>query len=76
MVEGGKGWTSGRSLPFRGILAVGREKKGNLATTSLEFEYLHRKRRCEMLIGRDDISNDLSRVFQCLLKFELVSASQ
>ena len=25
------------------------------ATTSLEFEYLHRKSRCEMLIGGDDI---------------------
>ena len=76
MVERGTGWTTGRSLPFRGILAVGREKEGNLATTSLEFEYLHRKSRCEMLIGRDDISNDLSRVFQCLLTFKLVSASQ
>ena len=33
-----------------------REKEGELATTynSLEFEYLHRKSRCEMLIGRDD----------------------
>ena len=31
---------------LRGILAVGREKEGNLATTSLEFEYLHRKSRC------------------------------
>jgi len=38
-------------------MAVGREKEGKLATTSLEFEYLHRKSRCEMLIGRDGISN-------------------
>ena len=48
----------------RGTLAEGRENEGNLATTSLESEYLHRKSRCEMLIDRDDISNDLSRVFQ------------
>ena len=26
-----------------GALAVGREKEGELATASLEFEYLHRK---------------------------------
>ena len=37
---------------------MGREKEGDLATTSLEFEYLHRKSRCEMLIGGNDISND------------------
>ena len=42
-----------------GALVAGREKEGELATTSLEFEYLHRKSRCEMLIGRDDISNDV-----------------
>ena len=42
-----------------GCLEVGREKEGDLATTSLEFEYLHRKSRCEMLIGGNDISNDV-----------------
>ena len=26
---------------LRGALAVGREKEGEIATTSLEFEYLH-----------------------------------
>ena len=56
---------------------AGREKEGELATTSLEFECLRRKSRCEMLIGGDDISNDvitLARVFQCLLRFAIVSA--
>ena len=43
----------------RGALAAGREKEGELATTSLKLEYLHRKSRCEMLIGGDDISNDV-----------------
>ena len=37
----------------------GGGKEGELATTSLEFEYLHRESRCEMLIGGDDISNDV-----------------
>ena len=37
-----------------GHYAAGREKEGELATTSLEFEYLHRKTQCEMLIGRDE----------------------
>ena len=44
---------------LRGNLAVGREKEGELATTFLEFEYLHQKSQCEMLIGRDDFSNDM-----------------
>ena len=59
-----------------GALLAEREKEGELATTSLEFEYLHRKSRCEirceMLIGGDN--NDLSRVFQCLFTFVLVPA--
>jgi len=36
---------------LRGDLAAGREKEGELATTSQEFESLHRKSRCKMLIG-------------------------
>ena len=34
-------------------------KEEELATTSLEFEYLHRKSRCEMLIGGYDITKDV-----------------
>ena len=57
-----------------GAVAAGWEIEGELATTSLEFEYLHRKRRCEILIARDDIGNDvitLSLLFQCLFTFQL-----
>ena len=39
----------------------GAGKEGELACTlctSLESEYLHRKSRCEILIGGDDISNE------------------
>ena len=59
---------------LRGALAAGREKKGEIATMSLKFEYLHRKSRYEMLIGGNDTSNDLPRVFQVLLTFALVTA--
>ena len=66
---------------LRGALAAGREKEGELATTSLKFEYLHRKSRCKKLIGGDDISNDvitsaafLARVFQCLFTFAHIRA--
>ena len=59
---------SARSLDMQasspGALA-GREKEGELATTSLEFEYLHRKSRCPMLIGGDDISNDVITLGSC-----------
>ena len=42
---------------LRSTLAVGREKEGDLTTTSLEFDYLHRKKRREMLFSGDDTSN-------------------
>ena len=42
-----------------GTLTAGREKEGELGTTSLEFEYVHRKSQCEMLIVGDDISNNV-----------------
>ena len=58
-----------RALP--GTLAAGQEKEGELATTSLEFEYLHRKSRYKMLT-----SKDTARVFQRLFTFALVSASR
>ena len=56
-------------------LAAGQEKKGELATTSLEFEYLHRKSRCEMLIGGDDISNDVITLGTCFFILCLHSGS-
>ena len=50
-------------------LVAGQEKEGELATRSQEFEYLHRKSRCEMLIGGDDISNDVITVGTCFSMF-------
>ena len=58
-----------------GALAVGGEKEGELATTSLEVEYLHQKSRCEMLIGGDDISNDVITLGTCFSMFVLHSRS-
>ena len=52
--------------------ALGREKEGELATTSLEFEYLHRKSRCPMLIGGDDISNDVIIYIRARFRFALI----
>ena len=54
---------------LQGNLVAGREKEGELATTSLEFEYLHQKSRCKMLIGRDDISNDVLTLGTCFHVF-------
>ena len=53
---------------------VEKEKEGELATTSLEFEYLHRKSRCEMLIGRDDIRNDVITLGMCFSMFVYICA--
>ena len=48
---------------------MGREQEQELATTSLEIEYLHRKSLCEMLIGGDDISNDIITLGSCFSMF-------
>ena len=58
----------------RGALAAEREKEGELATSSLEFEYQHRKSRCEMLIGGDDISNDVITLDTCFTMFAYIRA--
>ena len=50
-------------------LAARREKEGELATTSLEFEYPHRKSRCVMLIGGEDVSNDVITLGTCFSIF-------
>ena len=47
----------------------GREKEGELATTSLEL-----KSRCEMLIGGDDISDDITTRGTCLSMFVYIRA--
>ena len=59
---------------LRDAQAVRREKEGQLSTTSLEFEYLHRKSRCEMLIGVDDISNDVITLGMCFSMFVYIRA--
>ena len=48
---------------------TGQEKGGELATTSQEFEYLHRKIQCNMLIGGDNISNDIITLGACFSMF-------
>ena len=59
-----------------GALVVGREKEEELATiyVDLEFEYLHRKSQCEMLIGRDVISNGIITLGTCFSMFVHVHA--
>ena len=52
-----------------GALAVGWRKEGKVATTSLEFDYLHRKSQCEMPIGGDNISNDIITLGLCFSMF-------
>ena len=50
------------------------QKEGELATASLEFEYLHRKSPCEMLIGGDDIGNDVITLGTCFSMFVNIRA--
>ena len=50
-------------------VAAGREQEGKLAITALEFEYLHQKSQCKMLIGRDEISNDIITLGTCFSMF-------
>ena len=53
---------------------MGREQEQELATTSLEIEYLHRKSLCEMLIGGDDISYDIITLGTCYSMFVYIRA--
>ena len=53
---------------------MGKATQGGLGTLSLEFEYLHRKSGCEMLIGGDDISNDVITIGTCFSIFFLTLA--
>ena len=39
-----------------------------------EFEHLQRKSQCKMLIGRDDISNDIITIGTCFSKFVYIRA--
>ena len=42
---------------------------------SQEFEYLHRKSRCKLLIGGDDFSNDVITLGTCFSMFVYICAS-
>ena len=44
-------------------------KGGRACNTSLEFEHLHQKSLCKMLIGGDDISNDVIPHGMCFSVF-------
>ena len=57
-----------------GGLVEGWEKEGELATTSLEFECLRPKSQCGMLIGGDDISNDVITLGMCFSMFVYICA--
>ena len=58
---------------LRGALAARREKEAKITTTSLEFEYLHRKSLCDM-IGGDDISKDVITLATCFSMFVHIRA--
>ena len=64
---------SGRGVGGGGLVE-GWEKEGELATTSLEFEWVHPKSRCGMLIGGDDISNDVITLGMCFSMFVYIRA--
>ena len=54
---------------LQGALAKGQEKEGEPATTYVEFEYLYRKSRWEMLIAGYDISNEVITLGTYFLMF-------
>ena len=67
-------WWIAWEQALRGALAAEREQRWEVATTSLEFEYLLRKIGCEMLIGGDDISNDVITLGTCFPMFVYIRA--
>jgi len=61
-----------QSLP--GTLTAGREKEREHVTMSLKFEYLHQKSWCKMLIGGEDISDDVITLGKCFSMFVYIHA--
>ena len=59
---------------YSGCSGGGLGKGGRACNTSLEFEYLHWKSRCKMLIGGDDISNDVIILGTCFSMFVYIRA--
>ena len=59
---------------LQGAMAARQEKERELAIRSLEFEYLRRKSQCKMLIGGDNISNDIITLGMCFSIFFHISA--
>ena len=55
---------------------AGREKEGELATMTLEFEYLHQKKVDvkSLFIGGNDISNDIITLGVCFSMFVYIRA--
>ena len=54
------------SSPGHSGSRAGKGRRACNYCASLEFEYLHRKSRCEMLIGKDsDFSNDVITLNTC-----------
>ena len=62
------------SKPSGALWRRSGKRKENFATASLEFEYLRRTSRCEMLIGGDDISNDVITLDNCFSMFVYIRA--
>ena len=66
---------------LQGALVAVWQKERELATTSLEFDYLHQKSQCKMMIGGMTLvmmslpSRVLSHVFHFLFTFALILAS-
>ena len=62
---------------LRGALVAGWQKETELATTSLEFHYLHQKSQCKIPIGGMTLvmmSLPLARAFTCLSFFVYIRA--
>ena len=57
------------SSPGHSGSRAGKGRRACNYCASLEFEYLHRKSRCEKLISGDDITNDVITLGTCFSMF-------
>ena len=65
------------SIIGQGTLAAVWQKERELATTSLEFDYLHQKSQCKLLIGRITLvmmSLPSAHAFTCFSFFVYIHA--
>ena len=73
-MSGRQGISQGASYPGSSGGGAGKERRACNYVSRIHNEYLHQKSRCRLLIGGDDISNDVITLGTCFSMFVYIRA--